>query len=185
MLGNSKVCLSLMNLLLTSNFGWSRTLSFTGIWSPVSLLLYGFWQRSITITSRKTTKSCFICPTTPSGFTCIQRKVEPTVTNVWRLIATVLKDKKGGTGYDLAFIQKQKQESFNVTRWCVFTKIYINLFSGVFRTKCKEQIRWKSNTQSRRNFFQETGFREGRIRVNLLMFTGGRQAPGFLFLDSM
>ena len=67
------------------------------------------------------------------------KKREPTVTNVWRLITTVLKDKKGGTGYDLAFIQKQ--ESFNVTRWCVFTKIYINLFSGVFSTKCKEQIR--------------------------------------------
>ena len=49
----------------------------------------------------------------------------------------MLKDKKGGTGYDLAFYSKTKQESFNGTRWCLFTKIYIDLFSGVFSTKMK------------------------------------------------
>ena len=55
-------------------------------------------------------------------------------------------EKKGGTGYDLAsfwpvhlFASRKagehKQESFNATPWCLFTKTYINRFSDVFSSK--------------------------------------------------
>ena len=57
---------------------------------------------------------------------------------------------KGGTGHDLASFwpvnpfasgkAKKHQQSFNATRWCLFTKTYINRFSGVFSTKMQEQI---------------------------------------------
>ena len=42
----SKVSLSLMDLLVTLNFGWSKPLRFTAIWfhtPPLSLPLYGCW----------------------------------------------------------------------------------------------------------------------------------------------
>ena len=57
---------------------------------------------------------------------------------------------KGGTGHDLASFwpfnpfasgkAKKHKQSFNATRWCLFTKTYINRFSGVFSTKMQEQI---------------------------------------------
>jgi len=56
---------------------------------------------------------------------------------------------KGGTGHDLASFwpvnpfasgkAKKHKQSFNATRWCLFTKTYINRFSGVFSTKIQEQ----------------------------------------------
>ena len=61
-----------------------------------------------------------------------------------------IKKIKGGTGHDLAsfwplnpFVSgkaKKHKQSFNATRWCLFTKTYINRFSGVFSTKMQEQI---------------------------------------------
>ena len=83
---------------------------------------------------------------------------------------------------------KHKKQSFIATRWCLFTNTYINQFSGVFSTKIQGQIRWKSNTQLRWNFFQESGFGGGGgviIRVNLLKFTARRHPAGFHVLDSM
>ena len=141
----SKVSLSLMDLLvLTLNFGWSRPVRFTAIWfhtSPLSFLLYRCWWGSISNTSRHSTNH--VCLNTPSP---LQRKIEPKFTNVGRQITTVLKENKGGTGYDLASLWpvklfasrkagKHKQESFNATRWCFFTNTYIKRFSGVFSTK--------------------------------------------------
>ena len=61
-----------------------------------------------------------------------------------------IKKIKGGTGHDLASFwplnpfasgkAKKHKQSFNATRWCLFTKTYINRFSGVFSTKMQEQI---------------------------------------------
>ena len=54
---------------------------------------------------------------------------------------------------------KHKQESFNATRCCLFTKTFIDRFLVFLVQKYKEQVRWKSNTQLRWNFFHESGFR--------------------------
>ena len=61
---------------------------------------------------------------------------------------------KGGTGHDLASFwpvnpfasgkAKKHKQSFNATRWCLFTKTYINRFSGVVSTKYTIEMKFLS-----------------------------------------
>ena len=79
-----------------------------------------------------------------------------------------------------------KQESFYATRWCLFTKTYINRFSGNFLVqKYKRTNTLKVEYAIEMKFLSEKWIMEVNIRVNLLTFTAGRQAAGFHVLESM
>ena len=121
-----------------------------------------------------------------------QRKTEPTVNNVWRQITTVLKDKKGRNRLWFSIFLtcqpfasrntgKHKQESINATRWCLFTKTYINRFSGVFSTKIQRANTLKVEYAIGMKFLSGKWIWGLKIRVNLLKFTTGRQVAGFTF----
>ena len=57
--------------------------------------------------------------------------------------------------------QTRKFQSDSVV--LVYEDVYNSIFCRVFLVlKYKEQIRWKSNTQLRWNFFQKSGFRGGK-----------------------
>ena len=94
--------------------------------------------------------------------------------------------KKGGTGYKLASFlpvnlfasrkaRKHKQESFNATRWCLFTKSYINRFSGVFSTKIQRTNTLKVEYAVGMKFLSGKLIEGVKIRVNVVTFTAGRQ----------
>ena len=89
--------------------------------------------------------------------------------------------KKSGTGYDLAsfwpvnlFVHaspkggKHKQESFNATRWCLFTKTYIQ------RTNIQRSNKLKVEYAVEMKFLAGKWIQGVKIQVNLLTFTAWR-----------
>ena len=89
----------------------------------------------------------------------------------------MLKDKKGGTGYDLAFYSKTKTRKF---QWDSLVLVHEDLYRSIFWRFYHKNAKNKY-VESRIYNRDEVSFR----KLDLLTFTGGRQAPGFLFLDSM
>ena len=132
---------------------------------------------------------------------CMQRKIKPAQQLLPgdKSLQCLKIKKKGLTGYDLASFlpvnlfasrkvekkKKNEQETFNTTRWCLFTNTYINRFPRVFGTKIQRTNTLKVEYAIESKFLSDQWIWGVKIRVNLLTFTDGHQAAGFHSHDSV